>query len=342
MKKKVLSLLLVLTMVFALAACGGSEDETSNGNTTGGSTNNATGSEDTGDSSSEDEEIVIGFVVKSLADQHWNIVKAGAEAKAEELGVDLVFIAPNAESDVQAQVTMLEDLVAQEVDALCVAPNSPDAVIPVFEKATEAGIPILAVDTDTKFEEKLSFIGTGNEAAGKAGAIYAAKQVGEGAKAIVLRGRLGDKTHDDREAGIVAGLEENGVEVLEIKAADSEAEKAMNVTQDLINRYDEIDLIITTSDSMAQGAQRSVEAAGADIAVMGFDGTIPVSEMTAEGKFLGTTAQSPYNMGYLGVENAVKAAKGESVDARIDTGSEVVTPENAQDFLDNINSLLGN
>jgi ribose transport system substrate-binding protein len=283
----------------------------------------------------------VGFVVKSLADQHWVIVKAGAEAKAKELGVNLVFIAPNAESDVSAQVTMIENLVGKKVNALCVAPSSPDAVLPVFKRADKAGIPIFAIDTDTTFEKRVSFIGTGNEAAAYAGGKYAAGVVGKGAKAIIIRGRLGDKTHDDRSAGLEKALKEGGVEILEIKAADSEAEKAMNAMQDLLNRYPEIDLVCTTSDNMAQGVQRSIEAAKVDTKVMGFDGTIPVVEMTAEGKFLGTTAQSPFNMGAMGVEAAVKVINGETVDARIDTGSEVVTEENAKAFLDKVNKLLG-
>ncbi len=287
------------------------------------------------------DKITVGFVVKSLADQYWFIVKAGAEAEAEKLGVDLIFIAPNSESDIQTQVRMIEDLVAQEVDALCVAPSSQDAVLPVFEKATQAGIPILAVDTDTKYEKKLTFIGTGNYAAAKMGGEYAAEVVGPGAKAVVLRGRLGDLTHDDRAKGIEDALKAGGVEILEIKPADSEAEKGMNVIQDLLVRYDHIDLVITTADSMAQGAQRSIEAAGVDIKVMGFDGTIPVSEMTAEGKFIGTTAQSPYDMGVLGVRNAVKAAKGEPVEKRIDSGAKVITPENALQYLADLKAALG-
>lgn len=336
MKKRLLSLLVVIAVLVALVGCSNGTSQQSSNNTAQNTTQSGSNS-----AVKENKDITIGFVVKSLADQYWYIVKAGAEAKAKELGVGLKFIAPNSESDVQGQVTMIEDLIAQGVDALCVAPSSPDAVLPAFEKADKAGIPILAVDTDTKFEKKLTFIGTGNEAAAELGAKYAAEKLGKGKKAIILRGRLGDKTHDDREAGLKKALEAGGIEILEVKPADSEAEKAMNAMQDLLNKYPQIDLVITTADSMAQGAQRAVEAAGSKAVVMGFDGTIPVAEMTAQGKFLGTTAQSPYNMGSMGVENAVKAVKGEKIEARIDTGADVITPENAKAYLDNINKLLG-
>ena len=156
-----------------------------------------------------------------------------------------------------------------------------------WENAVKAGIKVIAVDTDSSLEDKVCFIGTGNEAAAKEGALWAGEQVGEGAKAIVLRGRLGDATHDAREAGVVAGLEEKGVEVLEVQAADSTEEKGMSVSENLLQKYDDVDLIITTADSMATGACNAVEAAGKDTLVYGFDGTLPVAEKVEAGEVLG-------------------------------------------------------
>ena len=345
--KKFISLLLVLTLMFSLVACGGSDKATDDA-----AVEPSAGSEPESESSAESKEadstaasgekVKVGFVVKSLADQFWVLVKAGAENTAAELGnVELTFIAPNAESDVQAQVDMIQNLVGQGIDVLCVAPSSPDAVLPVLQQAHDAGIKILAVDTDTTFPEKLSFIGTGNEAAGKLGGDYVVEKLGKDKKAIVLRGRLGDPTHDQREAGWVAGLEAGGYEILEVQAADSEAEKAMNITQNLLTKYDQIDVIVTTADSMAQGAQRAVEATGMDVQVMGFDGTVPVVEMTVEGKFMGTVAQDPYNMGVVGIKEAVKVAQGETIEDRIDTGAVVVGQENAEDFLAQLKERLG-
>jgi len=277
--------------------------------------------------------ITVGFVVKSLADQYWILMKAGAQVEADKEGVELKFIAPNSESDVQGQVDMIDTLVGDGVSALCIAPSSQDAVLPSLAKATEAGIPVLAVDTNTTYEKSLTFIGTGNEAAGKMGAEYAASIVGKGANAIILRGRLGDTTHDEREKGITDALKAAGVNILEVQAADSTEEKSLNVTQDLLTKYDNVDLIITTADSMATGAQRAVEAAGSKAVVMGFDGTIPVCKLVIEGKVLGTAAQNPYQMGVLAVQNAVKAAKGETIEKRIDSGATVVNKDNAAAFL---------
>lgn len=322
MKKRTLSALLAAAMAFSLSACGdqsGQADPAADGAAEGKTT--------------------VGFVVKALDDPYWMLMKAGAEDKAAELGVEVKFIAPNSESDVQGQVTSIENLIGNGINALCCAPSSPDAVLPVFERADKAGIPVLAVDTDTTFAGKKTFIGTGNESAAKLGGAYVAEQLGEGKNAVIIRGRLGDTTHDEREAGYRAALEEAGWTIIEVKAADSDAEKAMNITQDIIQRYDNIDAILATADHMAQGAQRAIEAAGSDIAVLGFNGSASAVELVLQGKMLGSVAQAPYEMGASGVENAVKAAKGETLEARIETGAEVITAENGQAYLDEISEL---
>lgn len=344
MKKRGLALILAgMMLIGMLSGCGGNSGSSGGDASTppassdGGDTGSDAGS-DTGSSGGGNYAIVV----KSLADQYWVLLKAGAEAKAKELGVSVSVIGPNAESDVQGQVDMIQNKIGEGVDGLAIAPSSPDAVLPVLEQADNAGIPVLAVDTDIPgYANKKSFIGTGNEAAGKQGGEYAAGIVGEGAKAIVLRGRLGDTTHDQREAGIVAGLEAGGVEILEVKPADSEAEKAMNAMQDLLNVYDQIDIVVTTADSMAQGAQRAIENAGKDIPVVGFDGTIPVAELIAQGSVIkGSVAQAPYAMGELCVENLIALHNGETIEERIDSGTSMVTPENAQQFKDDLEAKV--
>lgn len=320
-KKRLFAALMAGAMAVSMTACSGSDKPAANGS---GSTPPAAGGEGGN----------YKIVVKSMADQYWVLLKAGALAKAEELGVKVEVIGPNAESEVQQQADMIQNAIGEGVDGLGVAPSNPDTVTTVLAQADEAGIPVIAVDTDLpNYANKKSFIGTGNEAAGEQGGKYAAELVGSGKKAVILRGRQGDTTHDQREAGFKKGLEAGGVEILEIKACDSEAEKAMNTMMDMMNRYEQIDIVCTTADSMAQGAQRAIENAGAEIPVIGFDGTIPVAELIAQGSVIkGSVAQSPYDMGQLAVEKLVALSKGETIEDRIDSGTSMVTPENAETF----------
>lgn len=323
-KKRLFALLMAGAMAVSMTACGGSSS--SSGAASGAASGSAAAEGGEGGN--------YAIVVKSMADQYWVLLKAGAEAKAKELGVTVDVIGPNAESEVQQQADMIQNKIGAGVDGLAVAPSNPDTVLTVLAQADQAGIPVIAVDTDLpNYESKKSFIGTGNEAAGEQGGQYAAELVGSGKKAIILRGRAGDTTHDQREAGFTKGLEAGGVEILEVRACDSEAEKAMNAVMDMMNRYDQIDIICTTADSMAQGAQRAIENAGKEIPVIGFDGTIPVAELIAAGSVIkGSVAQSPYDMGQLAVESLVALHNGETIEERIDSGTSMVTPDNAAQF----------
>lgn len=89
---------------------------------------------------------------------------------------------------------------------------------------------------------------------------------------------------------------------------------------------------------MALGALRALEGKG-DIPVIGTDGTVEAVESIIAGKMAGTIAQSPYDMGYQGVENALKTIKGEKIEKRIDSGIDIITKENAQEKLEFLQSI---
>lgn len=326
--KKLFVLLLTLAMALTLAACGGNTDDAQ--------TDDAADDTAADDAATEEQTsgtCSVGIVVKSLDNDYYTTLKDGAEARADELGVDLTFVAPNAETDVQSWVNMVSDLIAAQVDVLAVCPADDAACLPIIREAGEAGIDIIAVDNDTAYEGKLSFIGTSNYDAGKLGGEYCAEQVGEGANAIILRGPVGSSNHDERQDGFVDALEAGGVTILEIKDANCVAETAMTAIEDLMTVYDDIDLICCTNDLMAIGAQRAVDAAGLDAKVFGFDGSADVCQGTLDGLYLGTVAQDPYQMGVLAIDNALALFNGETIPERIDSGCAVVTAENAQEFL---------
>ena len=331
--KKLLALILALVMILSLAACAASDknsaDDTAANDTADDKTN------DTADDNADDsaDTCSVGIVVKCLDNDYYTTLKNGAEARAAELGVELTFVAPNAETDVQTWVNMVSDLIAAKVDVLAVSCADDAACLPIVTEAGDAGIKIMTVDNDMSYEGKLTFIGTNNYDAAKMGGEYCAEVVGDGANAIVLRGPMGSSNHDDRQNGFIDALEAGGVTILEIKDANCVAETAMSAIEDLMTIYDDIDLIVCTNDTMAIGAQRAVAAAGLDAKVFGFDGSADVCQGTADGLYLGTVAQDPYKMGELVIENAVAVTKGETIETRIDSGCGVVTAENAQDYL---------
>ncbi|QSQ08661.1 Ribose import binding protein RbsB [Koleobacter methoxysyntrophicus] len=319
------SLLIVVSLVFALlAGCSTSNEQTVD--------------------QEADEVLKIGVVVKALNSDYWKIVEAGALQAGKDLGVEVTVLGPSAETKVAEQVAMIEDQITKGVDALAIAPSQPSSAIPTFERAKEAGIPVVLIDTDADWDSKVSFVGTGNYAGGKQGGQYILDKLGEGAKVVILRGAMGDPTHDERANGAIEVMKAGGIEILDIQPANSDRGMGMSVMENLLQAHPQIDGVFATNDEMALGAIRAIQGAKRDDVkvVVGFDGSPDALKSIAAGELTASVAQSPYNIGYMGVEAAVKAAKGEKVDKRIDTGTEIIDKANVEEAQAKLDEILGN
>lgn len=301
------------------------------------------GSGETGGSSSGDSNggggESVSVVLKTLSTPYWKYVEAGAKAAGEEFGVDVTVVGPAAESEVIQQVNMLEDQVSQSPGAILVAPSQPETVVPVLENASSSGLPVLLIDTDVEFEGKTTFIGTENFTAGQEGGKLLASMLEKGDKVVLISGALGNPATDERIKGAKEALEAAGMEVVAEQPADSDKAKAMSVMENILQNDKDIKGVFAANDDMAIGVLRAVQAENLDVKVIGTDGTEEAVQSILDGKLAGTIAQSPYNMGYQGVENALKVMKGESIDERIDAGIDIITKENAQEQLDFLKSI---
>ena len=168
---------------------------------------------------------------------------------------------------------MIEDQITKQVSALAVTPSQPASALAVFEQAKSAGIPVVLIDSDADWDDKVSFVGTGNYNGGKQAGEFIADALGEGGKVVILRGAMGDPTHDERTNGALEVLEERGLEILDIQPANSERGLGMTVMENMLQAHPDIQGVFATNDEMALGALRAIQAAGKDIITVGFDGS---------------------------------------------------------------------
>ncbi len=291
--------------------------------------------------SAQTKNIKIAVVVKALNSDFWKIVEAGAKKAGEDLGVEVVVLGPSAETDVTGQLAIIEDQITRKVSALAVAPSQPPSAIPFFEKAKAAGIPVVLIDTDAPWEDKVSFVGTGNYHGGQLAGEYLSKKLGKGKNVVIIRGAMGDPTHDERTNGAIEILKKNGLNVLTVQPANSERGLGMSVMENLLQAYKTIHGVFATNDEMALGALRAIQAAKKKMLVVGFDGTPDALKSILAGELTASVAQDPFNIGYKGVEAAVKAVKGEQVSKRIDTGTYIIDKTNVKSEIEKLNKILG-
>lgn len=288
--------------------------------------------------SDSDEEVNVSVVLKTLSSPYWKYVEAGAKKAGEELGVNVTIVGPSAESEVIQQVNMLEDQLSQSPDAIVVSPSQPDTVIPTLEKAAK-DVPVLLIDSDVDFKGKLTFIGTENYTAGLEGGKKLASLLKSGDKVVLIAGALGNPATDDRIKGAKDALEEAGMIIVSEQSADSDKTKAMSVMENILEKDNDVKGVFAANDDMALGVLRAVQAKKLDVKIFGTDGTEEAVQSILDGGLTGTVAQSPYNMGYQGVEFAVKAANGESIEDRIDSGIDIIDADNATKQLEFLQSI---
>ncbi|MFF2501017.1 sugar ABC transporter substrate-binding protein [Peribacillus sp. NPDC058075] len=328
MKMKKNKFILLISMMFtlaSLAACS-SENEASN------SESGKAGS---------DGNLKIGVVLKQLNTEYWKIVMAGAEDAAKELGAEVDFLGPQAETQYEQQIKMIEDQIATGVNALVVAPSQPDSVIPALNNADQSGIPVVLVDTDADFKDKVSFVGTGNLKAGQLAGKHIAELLKDGDKVAILRGQMGSQTFDERVNGFQEALADKDIEFI-VQDAQHDREKSVNILENILTANPDIKAVYATSDEMALGAAKALANKGKqNIPLIGFDGTPNGLAALQDGDMVANVAQDPYNMGFQAIEAAVKAVKGEKVEKRMDSGAKVITEENVVEAIEKINGNLG-
>ena len=307
--RRIIAIVLVLMMILSMTACAG------------------------------EDKVEISVVLKTLASEYWGYVKNGCDAAAKELGITVTVVGPDAESNIAGQVTMIEEQIAAGCDAIVCAPNDAAAAANALKAAIEAGIPVLSVDTNVGMEGQTSFVGTSNVDAAKQGGLWAADQLGEGAKAVIIYGQEGDNTSNMRREGYEAACQEKGIEVLAALSGQNTTDGATKTMEDLLSAHPgEIDVVFCHNDDTAIGAMNACESAGvSDILIVGFDGNKSAVDLIMAGDLIqATVAQQPYAMGYEVVKAAYAAIQGQKVDAVISAPVKVVTKENGQEYLDSL------
>ena len=336
-KKRVLAMLLAGAMALSMTACGG------------GSASSGDDSSNDGGASASGGSYKVSVILKTLAAEYWQYVKSGAEDYASEHSdkVTVEVKGPSSETAFDEMQNMIEtDLSSGSYDGVIISPLQSDTAA---QLVSGTKLPIVAIDTNFEAPEVKSFVGTGNEAAAKKGgeaAVEAAKAAGwTDIKCIEIAGVQGDQTNTARMNGYKAGVEEAGGTFLsdEVQYADATADRATTAMEAIMQTHPEgIAIICANNDDMAMAAARAAQGNDAykNTIFLGFNGDRAACEAILAGQMTMSVAQMAYEMGYKAVETMVQVLDGETVDEFVDSGSDVVTPDNAQERLDTLKTQL--
>ena len=205
-----------------------------------------------------------------------------------------------------------------------------DFLLELFKKAKEKGIRITYIDSYTKEELQDLTVATDNVNAGRMLGEYARKLIDKDSKIAIVSHVKGVSTAVEREQGFREGLGDYADNIVDIVYCNSLYEKSYELAQELMRKYPDLELIAGMNEYSAVGVGRAVSDAGAKdkIAVVGVDCSQEAINLMEMGVYKGIIVQKAFRMGYIGVEETIHMLNGDAVEKNIDSGCELVTPEN--------------
>ena len=316
MKKRNLSLILAGAMVFGLAMGSSFAAE-----------------------EKDDADIVIAVVPKALDNAIFLDAQVAAEAKGEELGIQIEYTGPTT-SDAGQQVTVIEGLIEKQVDGILISCNDADALKDVIDRAVDAGIVVGCFDSDSPDSKRSFYCGTDNYAVGKLGAEYMMELLPDGGKVAILTGVLGAPNLEERIRGFKETVEGSNIEVMPVQTGEDDVQKSVDVVgqytaanPDLAGWFFDGGWPYFADPDALPEVRAFMENGGHIVSV---DTCEPMLQYVGEGMVDILIGQNYPKMGELGVETLYKLIKGEEVDLGdenhyIDTGYELVDIDNYEE-----------
>ena len=275
----------------------------------------------------------IPIIVKDTTSFYWQIVLAGARKAGHDLHVNVPELGAQSESDINGQISILENAVAEHPAAVVIAPTQYQALgAPITEAAKK--VKIIGIDSAADSKAFTSFLTTDNVKGGREAADALAQGIeqtygkAEGDVALITS-LPGVGSLDQRAKGFKEELAAKwpGLKLVADKVADGQATTGLNIMTDLITANPKLRGVFASNLIMGQGAGQAVaENKMQDkIKLVAFDSDDKLVKFLKDGVIYALVVQDPFRMGYDGVKTALEASEGKPVAANVDTGVTVIT-----------------
>jgi len=280
---------------------------------------------------SKDEGFTIGLAMHFMRDDYAiNCVAAVNEVAAMHPGSNVVVTDANA--DPPKQLTDMENLIAQGVDAIIVIPFDERAILPAIEKANDAGIPVIAITYIPNADVATTVAANGDYANGKAtGELLRDRMGGQGKLAIIDLGfslwRI-----DQRIEGFLDVINDTDIEIVARQSGVDQGE-IQDTVASILTAHPDLNAVWATFSNQIVAASDALRAANRkDILLSGIDADKAIIERIKEGWITGTAAQFPKEHGRLAAEAAFKVLNGERVQETYEVPVALVTADNADEM----------
>jgi len=283
-------------------------------------------------------EDTVAVIVKATTSEYWQWVFKGAEDAGKQLGIKIDKLG-TPKDDAAGQISVLESAAGSKPAAIVISPTIFEALGDPIAAVSDAGIPVIVIDSGAKTDKFASFLTTNNEAGGKAAADALAtcikERTGKAAgKVGYLTAMAGHESLDSRDKGFVEGMKAYpDITVVGNRVANNEEAEGMSLTADMLTKDSDLAGIFADNAQMGTGAGASIaeQKLGDKFCLVAFDSDKGEVEHLNDGSIYALIIQDPYMMGFGGVWNGYAAAHGARLPKFVDTGVGTVTKANMAD-----------
>jgi ribose transport system substrate-binding protein len=281
----------------------------------------------------------IAVIPKGTTHEFWKSVHAGAIKAARELDVDIVWKGPLKEDDLKSQIDLVQSFTTQRVAGMALAPLNDKALIASVNAADRAGIPVVIMDSALSGGKIASFVATDNRAAGRLAGERMAQLLGGKGKVAVLRYQEGSASTREREDGFLEAVRKHpGLEVVsDNQYGGATTESAFSAGENLLLAKNAagggIQGVFAPNESTTFGMLLALEKTklAGKLNFVGFDTSDKLLKAVEDGRIDALVLQNPFKMGYLAVSAVVARLRQKPVEARTDTGAQLVDKQNLAD-----------
>lgn len=277
----------------------------------------------------------VALVMKSLANEFFQTMAEGAKQHqaAHATDYDLVVSGIKNETDLAEQVALVEQMVAQDVQAIVIAPADSKALVTVLKRAKDAGLLVINIDNKldaTTLQQAglvVPFVGPDNRAGAKAVGEVLAKKLRAGDQVAIIEGVTTAFNAQQRKSGFEDAMNAAGIKIVSSQSGQWEMEKANGVAAGIVAAHPNVKALLCANDNMALGAAAAVQAAGkaGQVQIIGFDNIAALKPLLADGRVLATADQHGDQLAVFGIEAALNALKDKSAPVDQQTPVHVIT-----------------
>jgi len=277
----------------------------------------------------------VALVMKSLANEFFKTMADGAEAHHAEHAedYDLIVNGIRNETDISAQVSLIEQMVSRQVDAIVIAPADSKALVPALKRALDAGVTVVNIDNKLDTEVlsgagiQIPFVGPDNREGAKLVGDVVAGKLKEGDEVAIIEGVPTAFNAIQRRLGFEDAMKEGGMKIVSSQSGSWEMAKANTVATAILSEHPNVKALLCANDSMALGAVQAVKAAGQEgkVLVAGFDNISAVEPLIESGAMVATADQHAGELAIFGIEAALQILEEDAAPEDRKTAVDLVT-----------------